>query len=134
MAIGIVADPLRDRKLVAPNSPSEIAAASPAAAVSGRRRWGHVIVAHARAGDGPERGRGLVQVGVDAAQHGQHGAHDERDGDEGLADGHQPPRAAPVDRRHVERDQQAEADRHGGRGDRQHQPGVEQPPGPAGRR
>ncbi len=31
MAIGIVSCPLRDRKLVAPNSPSEIAAARPAA-------------------------------------------------------------------------------------------------------
>ena len=53
MAIGIVADPLRDRKLVAPNSPSEIAAANPRPPVSGRRRWGHVISRHARVGDAP---------------------------------------------------------------------------------
>ena len=32
MAIGIVSEPLRVRKLVAPNSPSEMAAARPAAA------------------------------------------------------------------------------------------------------
>ena len=53
MAIGIVGVPLRDRKLVAPNSPSEIAAASPAAATTGRRRCGHVTSRQARAGDAP---------------------------------------------------------------------------------
>src|SRR6476659_11108225 len=42
IAIGIVGVPLRDRKLVAPNPPGEIAAASPAAAATGRRRWGIV--------------------------------------------------------------------------------------------
>ena len=40
-------------------------------------------------------------------------------GDQRLADRHQPPRTAPVDRVGAERDQHAEADRDGGGGDRQ---------------
>ena len=53
MAIGIVSSPLRERKLVAPNSPREIAAASPAAAMAGRRRCGTVTSHHVRLGEAP---------------------------------------------------------------------------------
>ena len=48
---------------------------------------------------GAERRRRLVEVGIDAAQHRQHGAHHERHGDERLADRHEPPRRPPVDGR-----------------------------------
>ena len=127
MAIGIVSWPLRDRKLVAPNSPSEMAAASPAAATTGRRRWASVDLAPGPTGDAPSVAAASWRSGVDAAQHGQHRAHHERHGDERLADGTSHHDARQSTGGVVERDEHAEADRHGRRGDRQHQSGVEQP-------
>ena len=53
IAIGSVSEPDRERKLVAPNSPSEIAAASPAPIAIGRRSTGVVVVSHARNGAAP---------------------------------------------------------------------------------
>ena len=53
MAMGIVSLPTRVRKLVAPNSPREMAKAKPAPATSARRRKGRSISRHTRDGEAP---------------------------------------------------------------------------------
>ena len=111
IAIGIVSCPLRDRKLVAPNSPSEIAAARPAATTTGRRRCGTRTSRHARSGDAPSVAAASSRLASTPAEHGEHRAHDERGRDERVADRDEPPRGPPVDRLDVERDEHAEPDR-----------------------
>ena len=101
-------------------------------AVSGRRRWGHVIVAHARAGEAPSVAAASCRWGSTLRSTGSTARTTNGTATRAWPTGTSHHDAAPVDRRHVERDQQAEADRDGRRGDRQHQPGVEEPPGPAG--
>ena len=53
MAMGRVSLPDLLRKLVAPNSPRDTAAAKPAPVASGRRNAGSVVAAHARTGGAP---------------------------------------------------------------------------------
>ena len=73
-------------KTVAPNSPSEIANAKPAATSSGAGDDRQVDLAPHPRWRRAERRRGLAQARVDGAQHRRHDAHDERDRDERLRD------------------------------------------------
>ena len=93
MAMGMVSCPIRVRKLVAPNSPSEMAKANPAPATSARRRKGRSISRHTRAGRGAERRRGVPQAGVDGSQRREHGPHHERHGHDRVGDGDEHPGA-----------------------------------------
>ena len=54
---------------VAPNSPSEIANANPAATSAARATIGRSTSRHTRAGEAPERRRRVTQAGIDGAQH-----------------------------------------------------------------
>ena len=112
MAIGIVSRPLRDNMLVAPNSPSDTAAARPAATTTGRRRRGRTTVVHARSGEAPSVAAASRRPGRCSAGPAPPCAPP-TGGDERLADRHQPPRGAPIEGRGVERDHHAEADGHG---------------------
>ena len=134
MAIGIVSSPAARQEAGGPELPERDGRGE---AGGGDRRPPQVRQrrppARRAGGEAPSVAAASCEARVDAAEDRQHRAHDERHGDERLADGHEPPRAPPVDRRGVERDQDAEADRHRRRGERQHQPGVEQAPGAPGR-
>ena len=105
----------RTMNTVAPNSPSEIANANPAATSAARATIGRSTSRQTRARRRAERRRGVAQARIDGAQHRCHHPHDERYRDQRLRDRDQPPRAAQVERRVVERDEEPEAD--GDRGD-----------------
>ncbi len=112
-------------KTVAPNSPSDTAKANPAAISSARRTIGRSTSRHTRR-RGQDGGR-LPEPSVHRPQHRQHGAYDEGDARQSLRERHQDPGGAQVQRRFVERDQEAEPDGHGGHAERQHQQRVETP-------
>jgi hypothetical protein len=76
-----------------------------------------------------ERRRRLAEALVDGAQDRQHGPHDERDRDERLGERDEQDRTASGEWTRSEREQQAEAERHRGRPERQHEGAVHQPPG-----
>ena len=126
IAIGSVSLPERLRIVVAPNSPSEIAAENPAPASSGRRKRAGVDLPPRPDRRRPQRGRGGAQVARGSPAARRAGAHDERHGDQRVAEGDEPPSRPPVDRRRVEGDQHAETDGDCRRAERQHQSGVEQ--------
>ena len=88
------------------------------AAAAGTAAWSSPRPAPATRRASPRRAR---RSGSMLRSTPQPGAHHERDGHERVADRHQPPRRAPVDRVDVERDQHAEPDRHRGGAERQHQ-------------
>ena len=108
------------RKLVAPNSPSEMAAASPAPTASGRQRCGSDVSRQARIGDAPSVAAASDRLGIDRRAHAERAPDDERRGDQRMADRNDPPRRPPVERRGVERDQHAEPDRDRRRAEREH--------------
>ena len=122
----------RAMKTVAPNSPSETAKAKPAATSSARRTIGRSTSRQTRQRRRAEHGRRLPQPVVHRPQHRQHGPHDEGHADQRLRERHQDPGGAQVQRRLVERDQEAEADGH--RGDaRAAASAARRSPGPAAR-
>ena len=132
MAMGIVSLPTRVRKLVAPNSPSEMAKAKPAPATSARRRNGRSTSRQTRGGEAPSvaaasRRRGSMERSVGSTARTTNGT-----ATTAWAMGmrtHEPRRSSGAA---VDGDEQAEADGDGRRPERQHQPGVEQRAAPAG--
>ena len=80
---------------------------------------------------GAQRGGGLPLPVVDAAQHRGEGAHDERQRDQRLRHRHEQRRVAQVERRLVEGDQEAEAERHRAHAQGQHEEAVERRAHPA---
>ena len=100
IAIGIVSPPARVRKVVAPNSPSEIAAAKPAPTASG----GDDAAARrppttpAR-GEAPSVAAALAAGGRIGAQHRQQARTTNGMATQRVADRDQPPRGPPVDGR-----------------------------------
>ena len=136
MAIGIVSCPLRVRKLVAPNSPSEIAAASPArherpaGAGAAASTSATPAAAARRASPPPRAARGRC-----CAARGSDRAHDERErrrapGRPARATTRRASRTAAVSNVISMPNPIVTADVR----ERQHQPGVEQPTVPVGRR
>ena len=115
IATGRVGWSARATKTVAPNSPSAIAKAKPAATPKARDDERQVDLPPGPGRRGAERRRSLAQPRVDGAKRGRDDADDERRGHERLCDGHEPPGRAEVDRRLVERDEEPEAE-HDGRG------------------
>ena len=90
IATGSVGLSGRARNTVAPNSPSEMANAKPAATASARADDREVdLAAHAPGRRAEQRG-GLALARVDRAQRRRHDPHDERDRDERLRDGNDP--------------------------------------------
>ena len=128
IATGSVGWSLRARKTVAPNSPSAIANASPAAIPSGRSASGRSISRRTPRRRGAERGRDLAQPRIDRPQRRSDQAHDERRGHQRLHDGDDPDRAAEVDRCGVEADHEPVAEHHRRRAEWEHHRDV-QPPG-----
>ena len=63
IAIGMVSPPERDRRLVAPNSPSEMAAANAPPAARGLHRNGTIVARHAFVGEAPRVAAASVIVG-----------------------------------------------------------------------
>ena len=119
----------RTMKTVAPNSPSEIANANPAATSAARATIGRSTSRQTRAGRRAEHRRGLAQARVDGAQHRGHHPHDERHRDQRLRDRHQT--TSDVRRSSggvVERDEEAEADGHRRDAERERHQRVEAAP------
>ena len=97
IAIGSVSRPARVRNVVAPNSPSEIAAAKPAPASNGRAMRARRRPSHARSGEAPSVAAAARRsVGI-ARSTGTKRAHDERRSPRGRA------RAGSATTRHASR-------------------------------
>ena len=92
MAIGIVGASARATNAVAPNSPSEIAAANVAEAIEHAPHDREVDLEPRSTGRGAEDCGRVALARVDAAEAGQHRAQHERDRDRRLRDRDEPPR------------------------------------------
>ena len=131
IAIGIVGASGRATNDVAPNSPSDTAIANPNADRERLQRDRQVDLAPHPPRRRAEHARRVAQPRVDRPQRGHDGADHERDRDHGLRERHEDRLGAQVDGPAVERDEEAEADRHRRRAERQHQQRVHRARRPA---
>ena len=129
MVTGTVGASARAITVVAPNSPSEIANANPAATSTARRTRGRSMASHVRARRGAEHCGRVVEARIDRAEHRRHRVHDERERDHGLGDRDEPRAGAQV-HGFIERDEEAEADRDGRGPQRDQQHAVDEPRDP----
>ena len=125
IATGSVGVSGRAMNSVAPNSPSEIGEREPGRRRTRARAIGRSTSRHTRAGDAPSTAAASRRRGSIERSTGTIDAHDERDRDERLRDRDEDAWRAQVERRLVERDEEAEADRHRRHAERQHQQRVE---------
>ena len=113
---------------VAPNSPSEIANANPAATSAARATIGRSTSRHTRAGGAPSVAAASRSRGIDGAQHRRHRCARRTGSRRAPArSGRATDDVAEVERRLVERDEEAEADGHRRHAERQRRATVSRP-------
>ena len=110
---------------VAPNSPSDTAKANPAATSSARRTIGRSTSRHTRHGDAPSTAAASRSRPSTARSTGSMVRTTKGTPTSACASGTRIQERPQVQRRLVERDQEAEADGHRGHAERQHQQRVE---------
>ena len=124
IAIGMVGQSGRATNSVAPNSPSDTAAAKPAATANARAAIGRSTSRQTRRGGAPSTVAASRRRGSIAAQRGHDRPDHERDRDHRLRDRHEERRRRPAAGGVLERDEEAESDGHRRRAERQHQQGI----------